>query len=211
VTRLRIKLCGFTREEDVEALAGVDVDAAGFVLWHGSPRAVTMTRAMDLARRLPTGVTPVGVMVRPTVGEAGMAVAVVGVGELQLHGVDDPTPFFALGVPIVWVAPLLDGVAPVAPVAPPGTLLMVDAHDPERHGGTGRAVNWAQAAALARSARLVLAGGLTPENVHRAVSLVRPYGIDVSSGIEVSPGVKSADRIQRFVAAARLPIPETVS
>ena len=208
MTRLRIKLCGFTREQDVEALPQVDVDAAGFVLWHGSPRAVTVSRAMELARRLPAGVTPVGVMVRPTVGEAGMAVAAVGLGELQLHGVADPAPYFALGVPIVWAAPLVDGVIPVAP---PGTLLMVDAHDPEGHGGTGRTVNWAQAATLARSARLVLAGGLTAENVHRAVSLVRPYGIDVSSGIEVSPGVKSADRIRRFVEAARQPLSETVS
>lgn len=205
MTRLRIKLCGFTREHDVEALAAVDVDAAGFVLWHGSPRAVSLTRAIELARRLPASVTPVGVMVRPTLGEAAMAVGTAGMGELQLHGVADPSPFFALGVPIVWVAPLVDGALPVAP---PGTLLMVDAHDPERHGGTGRTVNWAQAATLARTARLVLAGGLTPENVHRAVALVRPYGIDVSSGIEDSPGVKSADRILRFVAAARQPLPE---
>ncbi|HUU36127.1 MAG TPA: phosphoribosylanthranilate isomerase [Vicinamibacterales bacterium] len=207
MTRLRIKLCGFTREEDIEALADADVDAAGFVLWHGSPRAVPLTRAVELARRLPAHVTPVGVMVRPTVGEAGMAVATIGLGELQLHGVDDPAPFFALGVPIVWVAPLVPGVAPVAPA---GTLLMVDAHDPDRVGGTGRTVDWAQAADLARSSRLVLAGGLTPENVHRAVTRVRPYGIDVSSGIEVSPGVKSADRILRFVAAARQPLSETV-
>ncbi len=204
MTRLRIKLCGFTRESDVDALTDADVDAVGFVLWQGSPRAVTMARAVELVRRLPAAVTPVGVMVRPTVGEAGLAVAAIGLGELQLHGVSDPTPFFALGVPIVWVAPLVDGVAPVTP---PGTLLMVDAHDPERHGGTGRTVNWARAATLARAARLILAGGLTPENVHRAVSVVRPYGIDVSSGIEVSPGVKSADRMRRFVAAARLPIP----
>ena len=208
MTRLRIKLCGFTRENDAEALADADVDAAGFVLWHGSPRAVTVARAVELARRLPAGVTPVGVMVRPSVGEAGLAVAAIGLGELQLHGVSDPAPFFALGVPVVWVTPLVDGVVPLTP---PGTLLMVDANDPERHGGTGHIVNWAHAATLTRSTRLILAGGLTPENVHHAVSVVRPYGIDVSSGIELSPGVKSADRIQRFVAAARRPIPETVS
>ena len=206
MTRLRIKLCGFTREDDVESLADADVDAVGFVLWHASPRAVTVARAMELARRLPAGVTPVGVMVRPTIGEAGVAVATIGLGELQLHDVADPAPYLALGVPIVWVAPLVDGVAPIAP---PGTLLMLDAHDPERHGGTGRTVNWVQAAAVARTTRLVLAGGLTPENVHRAVSYVRPYGIDVSSGIEVSPGVKSADRILRFVTAARQPLSET--
>lgn len=206
MTRVRIKLCGFTREHDVAALADADVDAVGFVLWPGSPRAVTIARATDLARRLPAGVTPVGVMVRPTVGEAANAVAAIGLGELQLHDVADPAPYLALGVPIVWVAPLRDGVVPVAP---PDTLLMLDADDPERHGGTGRTVNWAQAAAIARATPVVLAGGLTAENVHRAVSLVRPYGIDVSSGIELSPGVKSADRILRFVTAARQPLSET--
>jgi phosphoribosylanthranilate isomerase len=206
VTRVRIKFCGFTREDDVDALAGADVDAAGFVLWQGSPRGVTVGRAAELGRRLPAGVTPVGVMVRPTVDEADVAVKAIGLGELQLHGVSDPAPFFVLGVPIVWVAPLVDGAAVATP---PGTLLMVDAQDPERHGGTGRTVNWARAATLARSTRLILAGGLTPENVHGALSVVRPFGVDVSSGIELSPGVKSADRMQRFVAAARLPIPET--
>ena len=206
MTRLRIKLCGFTRDDDVDALAGAGVDAAGFVLWPASPRAVSVARAAALARRLPPGVTPVGVMVRPTVGEAGAAVTAIGLGELQLHDVADPAPYLALGVPIVWVAPLVAGIVPVVP---PGTLLMLDAYDPARHGGTGRTVDWVAAAALARATRLVLAGGLTPENVQRAVSLVRPFGIDVSSGIELSPGVKSADRIQRFVAAARQPLSET--
>ncbi len=206
MTRLRIKVCGFTREQDVDALADADVDAAGFVLWPDSPRAVTMTRAAALARRLPAAVTAVGVMVRPTVAEAERAVAAVGLGELQLYGVDDPAPYLALGVQIVWVAPLVAGVAPVAPA---GTLLMVDAHDPARHGGTGRTIDWTRAAVLARVNRLVLAGGLTPENVGQAVTQVRPYGVDVSSGIETTPGVKSADRILRFVAAARPPLSET--
>ena len=207
MTRLRIKVCGFTREQDVDALAHADVDAAGFVLWPGSRRAVTMARAAALARRLPADVTPVGVMVRPTVDDAGRAVAVIGLGELQLHDVDDPAPFLALGVPLVWVAPLVDGVAPVAP---PGTLLMVDAHDPACHGGTGRTIDWTRAAALARVRRLLLAGGLTPENVAAAVAQVRPFGVDVSSGIEDSPGVKSTDRILRFVTAARQPLSENV-
>lgn len=208
MTRLRVKLCGFTRPQDVDALAGLDIDAVGFVLWHKSPRFVTLTQAHELARRLPRGVIPSGVMVAPRYEDAAMAVGTIGLGELQLHGVADPEPFRALGVPIVWVAPL---TADAAPVAPRGTLLMVDAADPERHGGTGTTVDWSQAGELARGNRLILAGGLTPENVHRAIAQVRPYGVDVSSGIELSPGVKSAGRIQRFVAAARQPLPETVS
>lgn len=208
MTRLRVKICGFTRTGDVDALADADIDAAGFVLWHRSPRAVSVARAVELARRLPPSVMPVGVMVRPTVADAAVAIAAIRLGELQLHDVADPTPFVALGVPVVWVAPLTDGAAPAPP---PGTLLMVDVHDPDVHGGTGRTVNWTSAAALARVTRLVLAGGLTPENVAQAVSLVRPYGVDVSSGVEIAPGVKSAERIQRFVAAARQPPSEIVS
>lgn len=208
MTRLRVKICGFTRTGDVDALADADIDAAGFVLWHRSPRAVSVARAVELARRLPPSVMPVGVMVRPTVADAAVAIAAIRLGELQLHDVADPTPFVALGVPVVWVAPLTDGAAPAPP---PGTLLMVDVHDPDVHGGTGRTVNWTRAAALARVTRLVLAGGLTPENVAQAVSLVRPYGVDVSSGVEIAPGVKSAERIQRFVAAARQPPSEIVS
>ena len=208
MTRLRVKICGFTRTGDVDALADADIDAAGFVLWHRSPRAVSVARAVELARRLPPSVMPVGVMVRPTVADAAVAIAAIRLGELQLHDVADPTPFVALGVPVVWVAPLTDSAAPAPP---PGTLLMVDVHDPDVHGGTGRTVNWTSAAALARVTRLVLAGGLTPENVAQAVSLVRPYGVDVSSGVEIAPGVKSAERIQRFVAAARQPPSEIVS
>ena len=139
-------------------------------------------------------------MVRPTVGEAAAAVAGLGLGELQLHDVADPAPFLTLGVPVVWVAPL---VAEATPVAPRGTLLMVDAHDPARHGGTGRTVNWSQAADLARTARLILAGGLTPENVGAAIRSVRPYAVDVASGVESKPGTKDHIRVKEFIDEVR--------
>lgn len=206
MTRVRIKVCGLTREEDVDAAAAADVDAVGFVLWPRSPRAVTAARARALARRLPPWVTRVGVMVDPPVGDAAAAIAEIGLGAVQLHGVADPTPFLAQGVPVLWVRSL-ETAAPSL-VAPQGATLMLDAHDPDRHGGTGRTIDWTRAADLARTTRLVLAGGLTPENVADAVAQVRPYGVDVSSGIELSPGIKSADRLQRFVDATRRPSPE---
>ena len=208
MTRLRIKVCGLTREGDVEMAGEADVDSVGFVLWHGSPRAVSLARATELARRLPPSVTPVGVMVRPALADAAAAVGAIQLGALQLHGVADPTPFLTLGVPVIWVAAL----TPMAtPKVPRGTTLMLDAHDPERHGGTGRTTDWSRAADIARTTRLVLAGGLTPENIADAVARVRPYGVDVSSGVELSPGIKCADRIRRFVEAARRPFSEPVS
>ena len=86
---------------------------------------------------------------------------------------------------------------------PEDTLFLLDAHDPVRRGGTGRPVPWEQAAAIARTCRLVLAGGLTPDNVAEAIAAVRPYGVDVSSGVETAPGVKDPDKLARFVASAR--------
>ncbi len=86
---------------------------------------------------------------------------------------------------------------------PPETTLLMDAADPVRRGGTGLTIDWARAAALARERRIVLAGGLTPENVGEAIRAVRPYGVDVSSGVEDSPGVKNVDKVERFLAGAR--------
>ncbi len=134
--------------------------------------------------------------------------AQAGLSALQLHAVSDAAPFLAQGVPLLWVAPLSPTTRP--PTAPAGTTLLVDAHDPVRHGGTGRTIDWTRAAVLARATRLVLAGGLTPENVADAVAAVRPYGVDVSSGVEVAPGIKSADQHPaRSWRAARPSLSET--
>jgi len=208
MTRLRLKVCGLTRADDVDAVAALDVDAAGFVLWSGSPRAVTLGMAASLARRLPPWMARVGVMVRPTPAEARAAVQEGGVGVLQVHDVDDVAPLIAIGVPIVWVTSL-DRAA--ATPTPTGTTLMLDAVDPARHGGTGRTIDWTRAADLARRERVVLAGGLTAENVAEAIRVVRPYGIDVSSGVESAPGLKSHDRLRQFVAAIRHPSVELLS
>lgn len=198
---MRIKICGFTREADVAAAAAADVDAVGFVLWPGSPRAVTLERAAALGRGLPPWTLRVGVFVSVSVAAVAEAVRVAGLGAVQLHGIADPSPYLALAVPVLWSVPLRD--AQPDPHAPEGTTLMLDAYDPRRHGGTGQTIDWTRAAAIAGRERLVLAGGLTAENVAAAVTAVRPYGVDVSSGVEAAPGVKSAERIVAFVERAR--------
>jgi phosphoribosylanthranilate isomerase len=143
----------------------------------------------------------VGVFVSASVEAVGAAVREAGLGAVQLHGIADPAPYLSLSVPVIWSAALREGAPD--PTAPPGTTLMVDAYDPRRHGGTGRPVDWTRAAAIARRERLVLAGGLTADTVAEAIALVRPYGIDVSSGVEDAPGIKSLTRLAAFVAAAR--------
>lgn len=198
---LRIKVCGLTREEDIAQAAVNGVDAVGFVLWPGSPRAVTAARAGALGRRLPPWTTRVGVFVGPSVEEVADAVRTAALGAVQLHAVADAAPFVTAGFVVLW-ATSFDGDGP-DPTAPPGTTLMLDASDPDRHGGTGRVIDWDRAARIARAERLVLAGGLTADNVAEAVTRVGPYGIDVSTGVEAAPGIKSPDLLRRFVAAAR--------
>lgn len=198
---VRIKVCGLTRVDDARLAAHLDVDAVGVVLWPGSPRAVGLSEAAALCHVLPAWTARVGVFVTPSVEDVRTAIAVAGLGVIQLHGVDDPTPFRALQVPILWAASLREGGAD--PVAPAGTTLLLDAHDPVRHGGTGRTIDWSRARAVAARERLVLAGGLTAENVGRAIGIVRPYAVDTSSGVEATPGIKSAVRMKALVDAVR--------
>ncbi|MGE0813909.1 MAG: N-(5'-phosphoribosyl)anthranilate isomerase [Vicinamibacterales bacterium] len=199
---VRIKICGLTRPDDARLAADLEVDAVGVVLWPGSPRAVGLDAAAALCAELPAFTTRVGVFVSPTPEEATAAVRAIGLGAVQLHGVDDPAPFLALRVPVLWAASL--HADRPDPEAPAGTTLLLDAHDPVRHGGTGRTIDWTRARRVAaRARRLVLAGGLTAENVSRAIDDVRPWAVDVSSGVEVTPGIKSAVRMKAFVAAVR--------
>ncbi|MEZ5418729.1 MAG: phosphoribosylanthranilate isomerase [Vicinamibacterales bacterium] len=202
MTPVRIKICGLTRLEDARLAGQLEVDAVGVVLWPGSPRAVRVEDAAALCAVLPPWTMRVGVFVAPSVDDAATAVRAAGLGAIQLHGVTDVTPYLALRVPVIWAASLQPGAPD--PVAPPGTTLLLDAHDPVHHGGTGRTIDWTRARDVgARHGRLILAGGLTAGNVGRAIADVRPYGVDISSGVETAPGVKSAERMIAFVQAVR--------
>jgi phosphoribosylanthranilate isomerase len=194
-----IKFCGMTREQDVAAAVTLGVNAMGFVLWPASPRSVERERARVLIRLLPADVTPVGVFVRPSTEDVLRAID-VGVRVVQIHGASDPID--APAECECWRAASLvaEGIDP--DVKQDETVLL-DAHDPVKHGGTGRTIDWTQAARIAAHRRVILAGGLTPGNVAEAIRQVRPYGVDVASGVEVSPGVKDAAAMQAFVAAVR--------
>ena len=191
-----IKFCGMTRLEDVVTAADLGVDAVGFVLWPGSPRCVEMRHLAPLIKALPPTVTPVGVFVAPGAHEVQQA-RDAGVRVVQIHG-DDGRRFDGE----VWLARTLDDADLLDRFNPDATLVL-DAHDPVRHGGTGQTIDWARAARVAAMRRVLLAGGLTPVNVGAAISQVRPFGVDVASGIEDRPGVKNTDAMRAFVAAVR--------
>ena len=199
---VRIKICGLTRIEDARLAGHLEVDAVGVVLWPGSLRAIGVAEAAALCEGLPPFTVRVGVFVAPPVEDVRAAILGVGLGALQLHGVDDPAPYRTLGLPVLWAASLAADAPD--PVTPADTTLLLDAHDPVRHGGTGRTIDWSRARRISeRERRLVLAGGLTADNVARAIAQVRPYAVDVSSGVEATPGIKSAVRMKAFVEAVR--------
>jgi phosphoribosylanthranilate isomerase len=191
-----VKVCGLTRLDDAYAAVEAGASAVGFVFWPESPRFVDPYRARAIAATLPPFVTAVGLFVNQSVGYVNGVASLVRLGAVQLHG--DETPEFAASI----TAPVIRAL-PVERAAawPEGTTLLLDAHDPVRRGGTGRVIDWSAAAAVAAHRRVLLAGGLTPDNVADAIARVRPFGIDVSSGVERAPGIKDHARIRALFEA----------
>lgn len=211
--RTRIKFCGLTREADVDAAVRAGADAVGFVLYAPSPRFVTAARAGELARRLPAFVTPVLLFVNASAGDIADGVRAVPQALLQFHGDESPADCAAPARPYLRAARIPTGEAgkgfdllQFADRFAPAQAILLDAHV-EGFGGGGQSFDWTafpwSHPRLNASSRLVLSGGLTPANVIDGIRLVRPWAVDVSSGIEVSKGIKSADQMQAFVAAVR--------
>ena len=196
---MMVKICGITRLEDAEAAVRQGASAVGFVFWPGSPRAIDPFRARRIAAARPPFVTIVGVFVNQPADYVNAVASLVGLGVVQLHG--DEGPAFAAEVrrPVVKAMTRVDEAGLAA--WPARVMLLVDAHDPVRRGGTGEVADWAGAAVAARRRKILLAGGLTPENVAEAVARVRPFGIDVSSGVEDAPGIKNARRMENLFRA----------
>ena len=214
--RTRIKVCGLTREADIEAAASAGIDALGFVLYRPSARYVSPARAGELARGLPPWVTPVLLFVNAEADLIEQALRELPNATLQFHGDETPAQCSVWGRPFLRAARLPAGEAPTD-TAPAFDLLkfvqefhnaqaiLLDAHV-EGYGGGGKTFNWSQLPTNV-NAHLVLSGGLTPANVTDGILQVRPrcktLAVDVSSGVEVSKGIKSADKIHQSVAAVR--------
>lgn len=191
---LLVKICGLTDGTSVEAAVAAGADAIGFVFHEASPRNVSPRRARDLAAAIPAGVRRVAVTLHP----AGDLVAKVLAEFVPDVWQTDAGDFAGLDLPESverWPVLRAGGALP-APLPP--RFLFEGARS-----GSGAVADWTQAASLAREGELILGGGLAPGNVAEAVRRVRPFGVDVSSGVESAPGRKDAARIRDFVAAAR--------
>lgn len=197
-----VKVCGITRLTDALHAVRAGATALGFVFWPHSPRYVTPERAADIIAELPSTIVTVGVFVNEPVDGIREVVGKSRITTVQLHGDEPPAYADGLGWPIIRSVSVEDAKE-TCPAWPAETLFLVDAVDPVRRGGTGGHVDWIRASSIARNWRILLAGGLTHENVAEAIATVRPYGVDVSSGVEQSPGVKDFDKVSRFVANAR--------
>lgn len=201
---VHVKICGITRLEDALLAAELGADALGLVFWPDSPRFIDPFRARKIVRALPPLVTPVGVFVDQPIAYVEGVASLVRLGAVQLHGSEGPEFTGSLSYRVIKAVPLGAGApAPEVGIWPEDVVLLLDAHDPVRYGGTGRTVDWTAAAPVARARRSILSGGLTPDNVAGAIDAVRPYGVDVSSGVEAAPGKKDPDRLRRFFAAVR--------
>jgi phosphoribosylanthranilate isomerase len=194
---MMVKICGITRRQDAEAAVAHGASAIGFIFWPDSPRFIDPYRARTIAKALPPFVSAVGVFVNQPKEYINGVASLVPLSVVQLHG--DESPAFAAQLS----RPVLKAVTRPerANEWPTHVMLLFDVHDPVKRGGTGRVVDWTVAATVARERRIVLAGGLTPDNVAGAVAAVQPYGIDVSSGVELSPGIKDERRIAALFAA----------
>lgn len=195
-----VKICGITRLEDAQAAADLGASYVGFVFWSDSPRAVSIAQVKKIVGKLPKTVTPVGVFVNPSRDEINQA-ATAGIKIAQIHG--DATPGGLRDVEVIRAVHLAVGARDEIEPYVDDRKILLDAHDPVRHGGTGRTIDWSRARIVARKRQVFLAGGLTPDNVKQAIAEVQPYAVDVSSGVEAKPGIKDHELLRRFLAAAK--------
>jgi phosphoribosylanthranilate isomerase len=200
-----VKICGITNQADALAAVEAGADALGFMFHPASPRHVAAAVVGEIVRQLPPHVLTVGVFVNPAVEEARQIAAACGLGGIQLHG-DEPPELCAQLAPLkVWKAFRIrnaDSLQPLPRYAVDAWLL--DAYSTKALGGTGECFNWDLALRAKDLGRpVVLAGGLTPVNIAEAVRQVRPWGVDVSSGVEVAPGQKDHAKVRAFTVAAK--------
>ncbi len=208
---LRIKICGVTRPADARGAGRLGADAVGINFYEGSPRRVDPAVVGGILAELPPFVEAVGVFVNRPLREAFTCLEAWNrIRLVQWHGENCETdkdyphrliPAFAVR-DASSLAAVTSYIETCRALGRPPAAVLLDGHAPGQHGGTGRIAPWELIAAFRPGVPVILAGGLTPENVADAVRIVRPYAVDVASGVESGPGVKQAEKMHRFIAAA---------
>jgi phosphoribosylanthranilate isomerase len=201
---VKIKICGVTNVSNARVAAEAGADAIGLMFYSGSPRHITMDVAQEISRSLPASIIKTGVFVDPDPSEVFAAIQLCNLNLLQFHGAETLEFCQQFGVMTmkavrVQNADSLGGLSDFRTDA-----FLLDSYVAGKSGGTGETFNWDLAVKAKQFGRpIFLAGGLTPENIASAIRAVEPFGVDVSSGVEFSPGRKDPEKIRAFIAAAR--------
>ena len=198
--RTRVKICGITRIEDAAAVVQCGADALGLVFYPRSQRFVSIEHAREIAESVAPFVTVVGLFVNAAADTIRRTIAEVPLGLLQFHGDEDNAACNSFGLPFIKSIAMRERVDVLSLMDryPDAAGFLLDTWQPHSHGGGGEAFDWQRVPE--RSPRpLILAGGLTPENVTAAINAARPYAVDVSSGVESRKGIKSAAKIAAFM------------
>ena len=200
----RVKVCGITRMEDGLAAARAGADASGFVFYPPSPRYVTPEHAYDIAAMIPPFVSTVGLFVDADAVTVAAALRALRLDYLQFHGAESPEFCARVGVPFLKAVRVKPGVDLLQYAIAFGAAkaLLLDAFVEGMHGGTGQGFDW-QLIPSKMPISVILSGGLDPGNVAGAVRTVRPWAVDVSSGVEAAKGIKDADKIEQFMRGVR--------
>ena len=203
----RVKICGLTRGRDVRAAVSCGADALGFVFAAGSKRLINPRKARELVQLVPAFVARVGLFLDQDAEQVGRILEQVPLSLLQFHGREDAAYCRQFGLPYIKAVSMNSGHAAEQSekIYSDAAALLMDSHEPGGLGGTGRAFDWKQMAQIRGQTKrpLILAGGLTPDNVRAAVRLVKPWAVDVSSGVEEAPGIKNAEAMQQFIKQAK--------
>jgi phosphoribosylanthranilate isomerase len=197
---VRVKICGITRVEDALVAEAAGADAVGFIFAPRSKRLIDVARAAEISAALGPFIVRVGVFVDAPLEAVHAAVGAARLDAVQLNGREEPAYAAALRgrVRVIRALSFSPSLSPSVLRRYPADATLVDGLDP----GSGRAFAWSQAEALRGLPRLILAGGLTPDNVAEGVRAIRPYAVDVASGVESAPGIKDSAAVHRFVAQA---------
>jgi phosphoribosylanthranilate isomerase len=200
---LKVKICGITNLDDALYAAECGADALGFIFYPKSPRCITPDKAASIIQKIPPFITTVGVFVNEKPDEIRHIISMTGLRTVQLHGEESPDTcgLFFSAIKSFRVKDMTD--LKQLEQYPRVSACLLDTYSEAEYGGTGRIFNWDIAVEAKKMCRIILAGGLTPENIEAAVKHVRPYAVDVCSGVEAEKGNKDLKKVKEFISRAK--------
>jgi len=199
----KIKICGITNIEDALLAAGLGADALGFIFYKDSKRYISSEDALSIKSQLPPFISTVGVFVNQDIEELKTVKEEVGFDVYQLHGEESPNYCKKLGVNIIKAIRMKNKPKDIDLESYPVNAFLFDTYSSSEYGGTGESFDWQLLKDIGHSKKIILSGGLTPQNVAGAIEIVKPYAVDVSTGVEEYPGKKNPVKLQQFISMVR--------